>query len=43
MVVKITNEEFIDVTLAMGGQIYNFYKLRNLVAKFITNGNGTTS
>ena len=37
MVVNITNEEFIGVTLAIGGQIYNQRKWRHLVASFELN------
>ena len=42
MVVNITNEQFIGVTLAIGGQIYNQRKWRHLVVKFITNTSGAT-
>ena len=37
MVVNITNEEFIGVTLAIGGKIYNQRKWRHLVASFELN------
>ena len=42
IVVRISNEDFTDVTLAIGGQIYNLYKWRRLVAKFATNSSGAT-
>ena len=37
MVVNKTNEEFVGVTLAIGGQIYNQRKWRHLVANFELN------
>ena len=37
MVVNITNEEFIGVTLAIGGQIYNQRQWRHLMANFELN------
>ena len=42
MDVKISNEEFIDVTLVIGGQISNQCKWRHLVTKFSTNTSGAT-
>ena len=41
MDVKISNEEFIDVILVIGGQIANQCKWRHL-AKFSTNTSGAT-